>query len=97
MAEAQSGQTDVRLRPGRPDDANGCGKVCYAAFGSIAARHNFPSDFPSTDVAVGLMKMLLSHPSFFSVIAELDGEIVGSNFLDERSSIAGLGPIRVSI
>ena len=41
------------------------------------------------------MKSLLSDPGFYSVVAELDGRIVGSNFLDERSAIAGLGPITV--
>jgi hypothetical protein len=40
--------------------------------------------------------MLLSHPGFYSVVAEMDGRIVGSNFLDERSTIAGLGPITVT-
>jgi Acetyltransferase (GNAT) domain len=39
--------------------------------------------------------MLLMHPYFFSVVAEVDGKIVGSNFLDERSAIAGVGPITV--
>jgi hypothetical protein len=29
------------------------------------------------------------------VLAEIDGRIVGSNFLDERNSIAGVGPITV--
>src|SRR4030095_9607803 len=29
------------------------------------------------------------------VVAELDGAVVGSNFLDERSPVAGLGPITV--
>jgi hypothetical protein len=29
------------------------------------------------------------------VIAEIDGRIVGSNFLDERNTIAGVGPITV--
>ena len=29
------------------------------------------------------------------MVAELDGQIVGSNFLDERSVIAGIGPISV--
>jgi len=28
-------------------------------------------------------------------VAELDGRIVGSNCLDERSAIAGLGPLTV--
>jgi GNAT superfamily N-acetyltransferase len=39
--------------------------------------------------------MLLSHPRFYSVVAEANGKIVGSNFLDERSTIAGVGPITV--
>jgi predicted N-acetyltransferase YhbS len=39
--------------------------------------------------------MLLSHPGFYSVVAEIDGKIVGSNFLDERSTIAGIGPVSV--
>ena len=47
------------------------------------------------DVATELITMLLSHPGFFSVVAEAGGEIVGSNFLDERSPIAGVGPITV--
>ena len=39
--------------------------------------------------------MLLSHPGFYGVVAEADGRIVGSNCLDERSVIAGIGPITV--
>jgi hypothetical protein len=41
------------------------------------------------------MAMLLAHPRFYSVVAEAEGRVVGSNFLDERSCIAGLGPITV--
>jgi hypothetical protein len=54
-------------------------------FKSIADRHNFPPDFPSPDVASGLMALLIAHPNFYSTLAELDGRIVGSNFLDERT------------
>lgn len=86
---------DVTLRPGRPEDANTCGAICYEAFKAIASQHNFPPDFPSREVAVDLLSMLLSHPGFYAVVAEADGRIVGSNFLDERSTIAGLGPITV--
>jgi N-acetylglutamate synthase-like GNAT family acetyltransferase len=39
--------------------------------------------------------MLFSHPEFYCVVAESDGRLVGSNCLDERSAIAGLGPITV--
>jgi hypothetical protein len=39
--------------------------------------------------------MMFSHPSFYCVVAELDGRIVGSNCLDERSAVGGIGPITV--
>jgi len=39
--------------------------------------------------------MMFSHPGFYCVVAESGGEIVGSNCLDERSSIAGVGPITI--
>ena len=85
----------VKLRPGLPSDIEPCARILFNAFGAIAAQHNFPSDIPSIEVGTELMTMLLTHPHFFSVVAELDGKIVGSNFLDERSAIAGVGPITV--
>jgi GNAT superfamily N-acetyltransferase len=95
MADVQGTQTTVTLRPGRPSESSTCGRICYEAFEAIARQHNFPPDFPSVDVAIGLLTMLLAHPQFHSVIAEADGKIIGSNFLDERSAIAGVGPITV--
>jgi GNAT superfamily N-acetyltransferase len=86
---------DVKLRPGTPDDADTCGRICYEAFGAIAGEHTFPSDFPAPEVGVGLLSMLLGHPGFYSVVAEEGGRVVGSNFLDERSMISGVGPITV--
>lgn len=83
------------LRRGVAADADACGTICYNAFATVCTAHGFPPDFPSPEVASGLMAMLLDHPRFYSVIAERDGRVVGSNFLDERSSIRGLGPITV--
>src|SRR5215216_4985791 len=85
----------LTTRPGTTEDAKTCGTICYKAFKTIAEAHNFPPDFPSVDVAVGLLTRMLSHPGFYSVVAELDGRVVGSNFLDERGVIAGVGPITV--
>jgi predicted N-acetyltransferase YhbS len=86
----------VKLRPGVPDDAAVCGQICYEAFGALAAAHGFPIDFPSAEVAIGLAGMRLGHPGFYSLVAEVDGQVVGSNFLDERSPIVGVGPITVA-
>src|SRR5262245_35757123 len=85
----------VALRAGTVDDAQGCGAICYDAFRTIAEQHNFPPDFPSPEAATQTLTVLLSHAGFHAVVAELDGRIVGSNFLDERSTVAGIGPITV--
>lgn len=39
--------------------------------------------------------MMFSHPGFYCVVAESDGQILGSNCLDEHGSIAGVGPITI--
>ena len=86
---------NLKLRGGRPEDAQACGTICYEAFKHVSEGHNFPPDFPSPDVATGLLTWMLQHPKFYSVVAEIDGRIVGSNFLDERNVVAGVGPITV--
>jgi GNAT superfamily N-acetyltransferase len=76
-------------------DAAVCGPICFEAFKAIDDEHNFPWDFPSAEVATGLLTMMLSNPGFYSVVAEQEGKVVASNFLDERGPIAGVGPITV--
>jgi GNAT superfamily N-acetyltransferase len=84
-----------KLRPGTREDAIACGLIDFEAFKLISSQHNFPWDFPSIEIATGVVTMMLSNPGFYSVIAEMDGRVVGSNFLDERNSIGGIGPISV--
>ena len=86
---------NLKLRPGTPEDAERCGTICYEAFTTISSAHNFPQDFPSPAVAIGLLSWMLADSRFFSVVAEVDGRVVGSNFLDERDAIAGVGPITI--
>ena len=86
---------DVVVRLGREADAEACGRICYEAFREIAERHGYPPDFPSVEVATDVLDYLLRHPRFCGFVAERNGQIVGSNFLDERSMISGLGPITV--
>ncbi|MGA2139388.1 MAG: GNAT family N-acetyltransferase [Verrucomicrobiia bacterium] len=86
---------NISLRQGRPEDAKACGTICCKAFTTISQAHNFPPDIPSPEVAVGLLTWMLSHPGFYVVVAEFDGRVIGSNVLDERNAIAGIGPITV--
>lgn len=86
---------DIKLRPGKPEDAETCAQICYDAFTAIVKKHDFPPDVPASKAATGLLSMMLSNPKFYSVVAEANGQIVGSNFLDERSAIVGVGPITV--
>jgi GNAT superfamily N-acetyltransferase len=85
----------LTLRAGRPEDAESLGSICYGAFRAIAEGHNFPPDFPSPGVAAGLLGSLLGRPDVYSVVAEADGRVVGSNFLLEGGSIAGVGPVTI--
>ncbi len=86
---------DVTLRGAVPADAQECGRICYEAFATESASHGFPPDFPSVEAATGPIRWLIDHPGIFGVVAERDGRIVGSNFLDERSTISAIGPITV--
>jgi len=46
-------------------------------------------------MAAGFFTGLFSHAGFYCVVAEQDGRIIGSNCLDQRSAIGGVGPITV--
>lgn len=83
------------LRRGEQRDAEPIGDICYRAFKAVAEAHNFLPDFPSPGVAASGLGGMILHAGFFDVIAEIDGRIVGSNFLDERNPISGVGPITV--
>lgn len=86
---------DITIREGTPADGKICGRICYNAFKTISEAHGFAPDFPAPEVAIDVLTRMLANPKFYSVVAEIDGRIVGSNFLDERNSIAGVGPITV--
>jgi predicted N-acetyltransferase YhbS len=86
---------NLNLRTGRVADSKTCGAICYEAFRTISQAHNFPPDIPSPELAERFLSWMLAHEQFYKVVAEVDGTIVGSNFLDERNAIYGIGPITV--
>jgi predicted N-acetyltransferase YhbS len=86
---------NLEIRPATSADVEPCGRIIYEAFLGIAEQHRFPPDFPSIEAATQLASLFINHPAVFGVVAESDGEVIGSNFLDERDPIRGLGPITV--
>jgi len=88
---------EVKLRPGRPEDTAELGRICYEAFTAIAEAHNFPTDFPNVERATDLISRLLNWPEIYSVVAEIGGRPVASNFLWEGDTVAGIGPITVDV
>lgn len=93
-AESRSA-APVAIRRATPADAEICGKICYEAFFAISQKHSFPADIPSAQHAAGFLSPLFAHPRIFCIVAEQDGRIIGSNVMDERTSIAGIGPITI--
>lgn len=87
--------SEVTLRKGNAGDTEILGRICYEAFNTISAKHNFPPDFPNVEAATGLLSMLVARPDVYSVVAEENGRLVGSNFLWEGDAVAGVGPITV--
>src|SRR5947209_2082160 len=86
----------VVIRRATAEDAQACGSICYEAFATINKAHNFPPDIPSAEVGVQLLGALFSHPGFYCVVAEDGGQIVGSNCVDPRATIWGIGPITIA-
>ena len=86
---------DIIIRQAAPEDAAACGKICYDAFSAINAAHNFPCDFPNPEYADHLIHSMFNAPGFYCVVAEAGGKLLGSNCIDERTIIHGVGPITV--
>jgi GNAT superfamily N-acetyltransferase len=95
MSTAAPSRAAVTIRRASLKDAPACGQICYEAFHKISTDHNFPPDVPEPAHGVRLATQLFSHPGFYCVVAEVDGVIAGSNCLDERDAIAGVGPITI--
>ena len=88
-------EPDLRLRAIEPGDHEATARITYEAFAGIHDHHRFPRDFPALDIARGLVAAFGTHPAIWGVVAESGGQVVGSNFLDERGPVRGVGPITV--
>jgi GNAT superfamily N-acetyltransferase len=85
----------VTVRAATPEDADACGRIFYAAFESIALRHNMPVEPGSPEFTRFTAGQLLATDGVAGLVAERAGGVVGSAFVDERAAIAGVGPVTV--
>jgi GNAT superfamily N-acetyltransferase len=85
----------VRIREAVDADWPEAGRICYEAFATHADQHGFPHDFPTVEAASAPIRWLINHPQIYGVVAEKDGRILGSSFLDERGTISAIGPVSV--
>jgi len=83
------------VRTAKAADAPACGVICFDAFKRINEAHGFPFDLPSPEIAVNMLTTMFTNPGFWCVVAEADGRILGSNCMDERALVTGIGPITI--
>lgn len=96
MSTTTATASAVQIRRARPEDAAACGTICWDAFNAVADQHNAPRELPpNPQIVIGLLGMIFSHPKFYCVVAQQNGRVIGSNCLDERNPITGVGPITV--
>ncbi|WP_293341940.1 hypothetical protein [Microcoleus sp. CAWBG58] len=53
------------------------------------------TDFPTLEFSTEVIRLSIESPSFFGIVAESEGAVVGCGFMDERNPIRGIGPVSV--
>ncbi|HXA52417.1 MAG TPA: GNAT family N-acetyltransferase [Candidatus Acidoferrum sp.] len=84
----------VTIRRASTDDIAEAGRICFEAFSAINTAHGFPPDLDRSG-ALWVMTQVFSDPGHVCWVAEQDGRVIGSNCIDVRDAIIGLGPITV--
>lgn len=75
------------IRPAVEADADGVGRIMHDAFQGIAEAHGFHPDLQTVEEAASVAAMFIASPTIFGVVAEHDGQIIGSNFLAEGDPV----------
>ncbi|MDQ3718194.1 MAG: GNAT family N-acetyltransferase, partial [Thermoproteota archaeon] len=81
------------IRPIIEADAEICGKIGFQAHKAISDVHGYPSEQPSLEFAVGMIRTLLANPNSWGALAERNGKVLGSIFLHvfPPSPVAAIG------
>ncbi|WP_460452337.1 GNAT family N-acetyltransferase [Alsobacter sp. SYSU BS001988] len=88
---------NVVIRAAQADDAETCGRICFAAFRVVSERHGFPSPFRSVAAATFRVTAFIHHPAVFGLVAasDQDDQVVGFAFLSERDPMRAVGPVAI--
>ncbi|MBB6147351.1 GNAT superfamily N-acetyltransferase [Silvibacterium bohemicum] len=85
----------LSIRRGSAHDVDICSSIFHQAFSMVNSQHGFPSEVPTLEDGKHLLHLLFLDQNFQFLVAEMDGRVIGSVFLDERTEIIGIGPISV--
>ena len=87
----------LMIRPIEQNDVEICGKIGYEAHKTISFAHGYPSEQPSEEFGIRLIRRLLGNPNSWGVLAERQGKTLGSIFLHKfpPSPVAVIGPLTV--
>lgn len=87
----------LTIRSIEQNDINDCGRIGYEAHKFISSIHGYPSEQPSEEYGIALIRSLLNNPYSWGVLAERQGKILGSIFLHRfpPSPVAVIGPLTV--
>jgi predicted N-acetyltransferase YhbS len=87
--------SELKIRPATVDDTVRCSRIFFDSFESIATRHNFPIEPGSREFTDFHTNSMLATEGITSLVAERDGDVIGSAFADERGAVVGIGPVTV--
>jgi len=95
MPPSQASAAGLELVRAESKHVGEMGRICYEAFKDLHDRHRFPLDLPSAALARQVLGVMVDRNDFYSLVALLDGQVVGSNFLSLSDPVAGIGPVTV--
>jgi len=86
-----------KVRPICEADVEASARAAFAAHSTLADRHGYPSEHPTLAFSIGLMTHKAKDPSAYGFVAEADGRILGSVFLNvfPPAPVAAIGPMTV--
>jgi GNAT superfamily N-acetyltransferase len=85
----------LTIREATAGEGDRLAEIFYDAFESIAAAHNFPVEPISQEFTRFKVTEMLAADGFTGLVAERDGEVLGSAFVDGRAAITGVGPVMI--